>query len=380
MKKLILTAIVFALLILGVSGFTILRAHQTDDRTGDYAVRLNEIEQLARRGDSIEAADCAAGLRRDLRAEETKSDDSAILLMCGACLLFLTGTVVYCGYAVAAPFHRLTGFAERVACGDLDTPLEYGRSNLFGKFTWAFDSMRQEIRRARACEQEAIENNKTVIASLSHDIKTPVSSIRAYAEALELGMDSDTDKRAHYIGTILRKCDEVSQLTDDMLTHALTELERLRIVPERFDLCAVLPDILADLSAGKDDITCEKPDAPVYLNADKSRMEQLIGNLINNARKYAKTKITVTVKQEADNVLLQVRDYGSGIPDSELPFVCGKFYRGNGAKSEKGAGLGLYIVQYIAEQSGGSVRLQNCDPGLAVTVTLPAADAGTEIS
>lgn len=380
MKKLILTAIVFALLILGISGFTILRAHQTDDRTGDYAVRLNEIEQLARSGDSVKAADCAAGLRRDLRAEETKSDDSAILLMCGACLLFLTGTVVYCGYAVAAPFHRLTGFAERVACGDLDTPLKYGRSNLFGKFTWAFDSMRQEIRRARACEQEAIENNKTVIASLSHDIKTPVSSIRAYAEALELGMDSAPDKRAHYIATILRKCDEVSQLTDDMLTHALTELERLRIVPERFDLCAVLPDILADLSAGQDDITCEKPDTPVYLNADKSRTEQLIGNLINNARKYAKTKITVSVKQEADNVLLQVRDYGSGIPDSELPFVCGKFYRGNAAKSEKGAGLGLYIVQYIAEQSGGSVRLQNCDPGLAVTVTLPAADANAQSS
>ena len=380
MKKLIFTAILFALLMLGVSGFTILRSHQADDRTGEYAVRLNEIEQLARCGENLRAGECAAELRREMREEETKTDDSPILLMCSACLLFLTGTVIYCGCAIAAPFHRLTGFAERVACGDLDTPLEYGRSNFFGKFTWAFDSMRQEIRRARICEQEAIENNKTVIASLSHDIKTPVASIRAYAEALELGMDSAPEKRAHYISTILRKCDDVSQLTDDMLTHALTELERLRIVPERFDLCAVLPDILADLSAGQDDITCETPSVPVCICADKSRTEQLIGNLINNARKYAKTKITVSVKQEADSVLLQVRDYGSGIPDSELPFVCGKFYRGEAAKSEKGAGLGLYIVQYIAEQSGGSVRLQNCDPGLAVTVTLPAADADAGIS
>jgi signal transduction histidine kinase len=81
------------------------------------------------------------------------------------------------------------------------------------------------------------------------------------------------------------------------------------------------------------------------------------------------------VQQKAENVLLQVRDYGAGIPDNELPFVFGKFYRGEKAKTEKGAGLGLYIVKYIAEQSGGSVSLQNCNPGLAVTVTLPAADA-----
>lgn len=373
MKKLITTAILFALLLLGICGAAILREHRAADRTGEYMVQLNEIEQLAARGDNTAAADCAAALRMDLRTAETESNDVPMLLMCGACLLFLTGTVVYCGVNVAAPFRHLQGFAERVACGDLDTPLQYERTNLFGKFTWAFDSMREEIQRARSAEREAIENNKTVIASLSHDIRTPVSSIRAYAEALELGMDGNPEKRAEYISTILRKCDEISKLTDDILTHALTELDRLQFVPDRFELGAVLTDFLKDLSAGKDDIQYENPPHPVYLYADKKRIGQLVGNLVNNARKYAKTNIEITVTEDTEGVLLLVRDYGAGIPDNELPFVCGKFYRGSNTAQNTGSGLGLYIVRYIAEQSGGSVSLQNVQPGLAVTVRLPAA-------
>ncbi len=372
MKKLISAVLLFALLLLVITGSAVLREHRAADRTGEYAVRLNEIEQLAAQGNTEKAADCAAELRRDLQAAETESNDRTVWMMCGVCLLFLGGSALYFGCTVFVPFRKLTGFAERVACGDLDTPLEYGRSDLFGKFTWAFDSMRQEIRRARACEQEAIENNKTVIASLSHDIKTPVASVRAYAEALELGMDGDPEKRAQYVSTILRKCDEISQLTDDMLTHALTELNRLRMEPERFDLGETLEKTLADISAGADDLHCEKPSEPVFVVADRSRMEQLIGNLVNNARKYAKTEIRVTLTQDADTVSLRVRDYGAGIPDSELPFVSGRFYRGSNAKQEEGAGLGLYIVRYIAEQSGGSVSLKNCTPGLEVTVTLPA--------
>ena len=373
MKKLISAALLFAVLLLVITSAAVLRERRTDDRTGEYAVRLNEIEQLAAKGNCEKAASCAADLRHELQTAETESNDRTILLMCGVCLLFLGGSVVYFCCTVYVPFGRLTGFAERVACGDLDTPLRYDRNNAFGRFTWGLDSMRQEIRRARACEQEAIENHKTVIASLSHDIKTPVASVRASAEALELGMDGNPEKRAQYVGTILRKCDEISQLTDDMLTHALTELNRLHMEPEQFDLGEALCGILADISADADDVHYEKPSEPVPVFADKSRMEQLIGNLVNNARKYAKTDIHVTLMQDADSVYLRVRDDGAGIPDSELPFVFGKFYRGSNAKQEKGAGLGLYIVKYIAEESGGSVSLKNCNPGLEVTVTLPAA-------
>ena len=81
--------------------------------------------------------------------------------------------------------------------------------------------MRKEITKARSCEREAIENNKTVIATLSHDIKTPIASIRAYAEGLEANLDSTYEKRMKYLSILMRKCDEVSKLTNDLFLHSL---------------------------------------------------------------------------------------------------------------------------------------------------------------
>ena len=96
----------------------------------------------------------------------------------------------YVYFAILRPFEKMKAFAGKIARGDFEDSLRYERSNYFGEFTWAFDSMRTEIIKARACEKEAIENNKTVIATLSHDIKTPIASIRAYTEGLEANMDT----------------------------------------------------------------------------------------------------------------------------------------------------------------------------------------------
>ncbi|MBS6976686.1 sensor histidine kinase family protein [Gordonibacter urolithinfaciens] len=101
---------------------------------------------------------------------------------------FAWGVVAYLYVGVVRPFMRLEAFAQDVASGNLDSPLAYERSNPFGRFTWAFDNMRVEIKRARAVEAEAVERGKTAVAALSHDIKTPIASIRAYSEALELGL------------------------------------------------------------------------------------------------------------------------------------------------------------------------------------------------
>lgn len=373
MNKLIAAAVAFALILIGIGASAMLREKNKDKTLGEYAVSLNEIEKLAERGENAEAARCAGELREKI-VSRNNAADYTIIYMCGICIVFLAGVVIYTRFAIVAPFKRLKGFAERVALGDLEEPLKYERTNLFGKFTWAFDSMRNEILKARACEKEAIENNKTVIASLSHDIKTPVSSIRAYAEALEMGMDGDEEKRAKYISVMLRKCDEVSRLTEDMLEHSLSELDRLKMSPERFELTGALSDILEEISAERGDAVFDKPSYKLDIYADRKRLSQLVENIINNARKYAKTKIDIKVTRDEQNAYIHFRDYGNGIPDDELPFVFGKFYRGKNSSKEKGAGLGLFIVKYITEQSGGSVKLRNCEKGLEVTVGLPLAE------
>ena len=89
-----------------------------------------------------------------------------------------------------------------------------------------------------------------------------------------------------------------------------------------------------------------------------------MGNIITNARKYAKTEIDVRITRESDTVSVHFRDYGGGIPDEDIPFIFGKFYRGKNCGSEQGSGLGLYIVKYVMEQSGGNASLKNCEKGL----------------
>ena len=127
------------------------------------------------------------------------------------------------------PFQKLEDFAGQVAEGNLDIPLEYERKNIFGAFTWAFDNMRLEIKRARNAEKAAVENNKTVIATISHDIKTPIASIRAYCEALQAGMDLNPERRERYLNVIIAKCDEVSTLTNDLFLHSLSDLDKLQM-------------------------------------------------------------------------------------------------------------------------------------------------------
>ena len=134
---------------------------------------------------------------------------------------------------ILLPFDKMEIFAGKIAQGNFDFPLNFERSNYFGAFTWAFDSMRKEITKARSCEREAIENNKTVIATLSHDIKTPIASIRAYAEGLEANLDSTYEKRMKYLSILMRKCDEVSKLTNDLFLHSLADLDKLKIKMKR---------------------------------------------------------------------------------------------------------------------------------------------------
>ena len=346
-----------------------IRITETEDNYGSLAVAANEIEQLILNGETALAAERAEALRTDLSSIPAVPHNTSryVWLIFGFSSLVIAASFVYIWFAVLRPFKKLEKYAESIAAGNFDIPLDFERTNYFGKFTWAFDNMRREIIKARACEKEAIENNKTIIATLSHDIKTPIASIRAYTEGLEAGLDSTAEKRQKYLSVIMNKCDEVARLTNDMFLHSLSDLEKLKMNPEIFDLC----EFLQTVSAEYEDVKTESPCFSGNVNADKNRLGQIIGNIITNAKKYAKTEVHISFSCDNDNINVHFRDFGNGIPDEDIPFIFGKFYRGKNCGSEQGAGLGLYIVKYVMEQSGGSVSLKNQDKGLEVTISLP---------
>lgn len=340
---------------------------------GSCAVTAGEIENLINAGDTQAAVLKAQQLKADARlAKNSRREGSnvGIWIVCAVAVVIVNGCIAYIYFSILKPFRRLEKFADKIALGDFSEAIDIERGNYFGKFTWAFDSMRREIIKSRSCEREALENNKTVIASLSHDLKTPVASISAYSEALVNGLYSSTEEMYSYLDVISKKCEEIAKITGDMITHSIGELGALKMEPTHFDLVQLLESAVSESSVGGD-IHFEKPLFTAPVCADENRLKQLVGNLIGNAQKYAGGKMDITLTKKSRMFAVHFRDYGQGIPDSELPFVLDKFYRGSNTDGKSGSGLGLYIVKYIAQQSGGDVVLENRDKGLEVTVTIP---------
>lgn len=371
-KLILVTAIFAAVIIFMAAAFSLAdKAANPDDARAEQLIALNEISQLAETDPHL-AKEKIDALVQKIRAEESRrSGAGREWVFCVASLVFLAGVMGYVYFSILRPFDRMKEYAAEIAKGNFDVSLDYARSNYFGQFTWAFDSMRREITKARACEREAVENNKTVIATLSHDIKTPIASIRAYAEGLEAHMDSSSERRARYLSVIMRKCDEVARLTNDLFLHSLSDLDKLKINAEPLEICSFVGDAIEELAAQQEDIFFIPPGFTAVVNADKNRLLQIIENLVNNARKYAKSRIDVSLSRENSTVCLKIRDYGGGIPDKDMPFIFDKFYRGKNCGSEQGSGLGLYIVKYLAEKMGGSILLRNHTNGLEAVVSLP---------
>ena len=263
----------------------------------------------------------------------------------------------------------MKGFANEISKGNLDVEIKMDRENYFGDFTWAFNNMRKEINKSRNAEKTAIENNKTVIATLSHDIKTPMASIRAYAEAFEANMDSTPEKRQKYLNVLMQKCDEVSKLTNDLFIHSISEMNRLEVKSRSIDIVRFLDEDVRELFTDSDDVEIILPQEKAEVSADPVRLLQVIENLKSNSDKYAKTKIEIKLETENGTRIL-FRDFGPGIPDEEIPFITGKFYRGKNSANENGSGLGLYIVQELVQKMGGKIKLLNKDPGFEVIITL----------
>lgn len=317
---------------------------------------------------------------RETAVEKNNLDYIVIFYVVTLVMIVVIFGVIY--VLVLRPFSKLEEFAGEIAAGNLDKDLKYERVNMFGEFTWAFDHMRREIKKAKQCEQEAVENNKTVIATLSHDIKTPIASIRAYSEALSDNMDSTPERRNRYIDVITKKCDEVTKITDDMFIHSLHDLDKLVIKKEELEISRIIRETVEAMEGSSTDIILGDI-KECTLKGDAGRIAQVIENLINNARKYApgqihiRTSLVTDEGKEVDNSLVPedstnvnymviVKDSGKGIPPEDMPFIFDKFYRGKNHGDEPGAGLGLFIVKYIMEQMDGRVELVNEEAGLLV--------------
>ena len=386
MKKKIVYISLIYILILAAFAFAIMMVlfssnKEVEQLRNDRVVAENELQQLILFGDTdgaLDAVDNISSKDEEITYAIIQKEVLCVWAMMLFCIIMILSLLVFIYVRILRPFDELKEYATEISKGNLDVSLKMGKGNYFGDFTWAFDNMRKEIIKSRTAEKNAIENNKTVIATLSHDIKTPMASIRAYAEAFEANMDSTPEKRQKYLTILMEKCDEVSKLTNDLFIHSISEMNKLDVNKESFDIIEFLDKDVRGLFVSEDEVDIILPESDedrkaILVNADRKRLLQIIENLKSNSEKYAKTKVEISL-ENTDGVKLHFRDFGPGIPDEEMPFITGKFYRGKNVGDENGSGLGLYIVDELVGRMDGSLKLYNRDPGLEVVIDLKETD------
>lgn len=272
---------------------------------------------------------------------------------------------VYIDRVIFRPFRKLQSFATHVAEGKLDIILEMDKGNKFGAFTESFDLMREELNKARENERIANKSKKELVASLSHDIKTPVASIKAVCELMQV--KSSDEKQKNQLEVINSKADQINTLITNLFDTTLEELQELKVTTTE-QSSKLLYNLIKNADYNNQITIARIPECIVIV--DELRLAQVIDNVISNSYKYAGTSIEASSEIRDKYLEIAFKDYGFGVDVNETPLLFNKFYRAKNSVGKSGAGLGLYISKYLMNKMCGDIHCQNVQDGFVITLKL----------
>ena len=371
MKKAIVLIIASALISIAIISL----AFRGDTRTPD-SIFINDAVLTAMQSDSAYESVYILSYRlaqafETMDAARHDRDNSLRVFMYIVITIFALAGVLLCLYLERkffAPFNKLQNFAHRVATGNLDIPLEMDKHNVFGAFTESFDLMREELRIARENEYKANQDKKELVATLSHDIKTPIASIMSAMDIMYVKANNEKEKKT--IESVNAKLEQINTLVTNMFHATLEELQALKVSRSEIQSLEI-PAIIGSADYENRVLPFSIPDCIVL--ADPLRLQQVFDNIVHNSYKYARTDIMVNANIDGGYLVINVQDYGVGVLKEEVPLLFNKFYRGKNAEKSDGYGLGLYISKYFMEQMSGSLGCASSGDGFTVRLMLKLA-------
>ena len=306
-----------------------------------------------------------------------------IMLLSGYLLLFLIWR------SEIRPMEGMQRYATEIAKGNLDVQLPMQKNSSYEGFIESFDQMREQLKASRMREMEAEQAKRQMMAELSHDLKTPIATIQATCEVLQMQIQKkkaaggDVEEIAgleEKIGFITNKAGTINELVQSVLHATIDDLEEVRVNVE--DLGSPMIEGFFRELTEYGQIILDNPVPECLVCMDKLRMEQVIDNIVGNSYKYAGTDIHVSFSETEDMVLadgkkhrflrITIKDSGPGVPPEELSMVTEKYYRGQNAKEQSGYGLGMYLVKWYMEKMGGGLEYYN-DNGFTVELLVRKA-------
>ena len=351
--------------LLDANGKFIYKTSKSKSRSINDAIKNNDIILDIKNNDEIVGKilikNNTVDLTNNYKANILMSIVFASLLQ----LIIITIYLYKIDKTILKPFESLSSFASRVAEGNLDIPLYMDRKHVFGHFTEAFDLMRSELKKARIAEKKANDAKKEIVAKLSHDIKTPIASIKSTSE---IGYEVTKDEKVkNYFNQINIKTDQIKVLVDNLFNSSINEITEIDVNPSNYN-SSILNDLIRNSDYLEKLSSYTIPECNIYI--DKIRMQQTLDNIINNSYKYATTDIDIEVNKNKEYLILSFRDYGDGVEENDLPLLKEKYKRGSNVKDKDGAGLGLHLANYFMEKMNGKLELVNANPGFKVIISI----------
>jgi signal transduction histidine kinase len=284
-----------------------------------------------------------------------------------------------------APLNALASAVARFAAGDAAAPLPHQSVSEVARVSAAFDQMRRELMAAAAAREDAISQRDSFFSVAAHELKTPLTALLGQAQLLQrrVRREGALDERSRRsIDVVVAQAERLSLLVSDLLDISRLQQGRLTLAQDQVDLGALVGRVADEVrpTVERQSISYGAPaGAPLIIDGDPIRLEQVLHNLISNALKYSRDGDEVVVQVERDGPWARVRvsDRGIGIPAEALPHLFERFYRAPNATSQQigGMGVGLFVVREIVAMHGGSVEAQSAEgEGSVFTVTLPLAE------
>ena len=351
----------------------------------DYRVDINRIEQALNAGETVDAKDYKSVIRivhyddtyqtnndyavinangelYSIEYKVSSNNDTAIIFMnvgLGLMLLLTVGVLIYVDLKVLKPFNKLSNYSTELAKGNLTSPMKEEKNKNFGKFVWGMDMLRETLETNKKNELKLQKDKKTLILSISHDIKTPLSAIKLYSKALKEGIYETPEKRNDALNGIDKNVKEIEKHVSDIVNASREDFLNLTVENKELylsDLINKIEILYKEKFAHLHTLFEIAPYDNCLIKGDANRLEEVLQNILENAIKYGDGRyVKMHIEEEEDYKLIYITNSGSSINEEELPHIFDSFYRGSNAENKDGSGLGLYICKSLMRMMGGDI-------------------------
>jgi two-component system sensor histidine kinase MprB len=300
-----------------------------------------------------------------------------LLLLCALGIALAAALGRFAARRVLSPLAEVADTAQQIGeTDDLSLRLRIHADDEVGQLATNFNSMLARLESSRAELDESVRAQRQLVADASHELRTPVTSLRTNVEVLLAGGVLDDEDRQRLLADMVEQSEELSALVGDLIELARGDEPHGEVDDVRLD--RVVEESIARARRNAPEITFASQLDPVLVEGVPERLERAVNNLLDNASRHSPPGGTVEVT--VDDAGVRVRDHGTGIDPAELPLVFDRFFRGANSRGRQGSGLGLAIVRQVTEQHGGRATAANAaDGGAVFTLELPTVRVGDDL-